>query len=63
MDSRINGSVLITADPENPVSIRTIERIGGVFIDEVDVPKDDPHYLRGSLRRRRYLWNPPQVVL
>ncbi len=53
-----NDHVLITADPDNAVSIRTIERIGGRFLDEVDVPEGDPHYLRGSLRKRRYLWSP-----
>ncbi|RYG96815.1 MAG: GNAT family N-acetyltransferase [Alphaproteobacteria bacterium] len=56
-----NERVLITADPDNLASIRTIQRIGGVYLDEVDVPVDDPHYLRGSHRKARYLWNPSQV--
>lgn len=56
-----SNELLITTDPDNAASIRTIERIGGVFLDEVDVPPDDPHFLRGSTRKRRYLWNPPKT--
>ena len=58
--SAFNDRILITADPDNLASIRTVLRIGGMFLDEVDVPKGDPHYLRGSHRKRRYLWNPKQ---
>jgi len=54
--------VLITVDPDNLPSIHTVERIGGVFLDEVDVPKGDPHYLRGSFRKRRYQWNPGEAA-
>lgn len=56
--AKVSGTVLITADPENLPSLRTIERIGAEFLDEVDVPKGDPHYLRGSFRKRRYQWRP-----
>jgi predicted acetyltransferase len=56
--SEISESVLITVDPDNFPSIRTVERIGATFLDEVDVPEGDPHYLRGSYRKRRYHWNP-----
>ena len=56
-----NEPLWITTDPDNLPSIRSIERIGGVFIDEVDVPRGDPHYLRGSLRKKRYRWNPGQA--
>ena len=58
---RFNKPILITADPDNLASIRTIQHIGGVFIDEVEVPNDDPHFLRGSLRKRRYQWDPNQA--
>ncbi len=34
------------------------ESLGAHFIDELDVPVGDPHYLRGSFRKRRYRWNP-----
>ncbi|WAC21395.1 GNAT family N-acetyltransferase [Luteolibacter sp. SL250] len=50
--------LIITTDPDNHASIRTIGNLGARFIDEVDVPPDDPHFLRGSLRKRRYLWLP-----
>ena len=56
--SEVSETVLITVDPDNFPSIRTVERIGATFLDEVDVPVGDPHYLRGSYRKRRYHWNP-----
>ena len=58
--AQISPEVLITVDPSNTPSIRTIERIGASFIDEVDVPEGDPHFLRGSFRKRRYRWNPTE---
>ncbi len=51
-------TVLITCDPDNEPSRRTIENLGAEFVDEVDVPRDDPHYARGSRRKRRYRWKP-----
>ena len=51
-------SVIITSDPENVASVRTIEKLGAVFIDEVPIPPTDPHYLRGSRTKRRYRWKP-----
>ena len=48
--------VTITADPGNLASIRTIERLGARFTDEVSVPSHDPHYQRGSRSKRRYQW-------
>lgn len=56
--AEISKSVIITADPDNIPSLRTIERIGAQFIDEVDVPEHDAHYERGSRRKRRYRWAP-----
>lgn len=50
--------LIITADPDNHASVRTIENLGASFLNEVDVPQDDPHFLRGSFRKRRYLWVP-----
>ena len=40
------------------VSIRIIERLGARFTDEVPVPPHDPHFQRGSRRKRRYQWRP-----
>jgi|SRR5437667_3668105 len=51
-------AVIITCDPDNHASRRTIERLGARFMDEVAVPPDDPHYQRGSRRKRRYTWTP-----
>ena len=55
---QVSGSVLLTVDPDNYPSIRTIERIGAAYLDTVDVPVGDPHYLRGSRRKKRYRWQP-----
>jgi tagatose 1,6-diphosphate aldolase len=50
------ASVIITSDPENIASVKTIEKLGAEFIDEVPIPPDDAHYLRGSRTKRRYSW-------
>ena len=50
------AKVIITSDPGNQASIRTIERLGASFIDEVTVPLHDPHYHRGSRSKKRYQW-------
>ena len=52
------ASVIITADPDNAPSIRTMEKLGAEFLDEVDLTPDDPHYQRGSTRKQRYRWPP-----
>jgi len=54
----IYEAVTITCDPDNVASVRTIERLGASFTDEVQVPPHDPHYQRGSRRKRRYSWKP-----
>ena len=54
----VSGTVTITCDPNNAASIRTIERLGADFTDEVPVPVHDPHYKRGSRSKRRYKWTP-----
>jgi len=51
-------AVIITCDPDNHASRRTIERLGARFMDEVPVSPDDPHYQRGSRSKRRYTWTP-----
>jgi predicted acetyltransferase len=40
--------VLLTVDPCNQPSIRIIEQLGAKFLDEVEVPADDPAYLNGA---------------
>jgi tagatose 1,6-diphosphate aldolase len=54
----VSGTVTITHDPDNIASMRTIERLGACFIDEVTVPAHDPHHKRGSRLKRRYRWTP-----
>jgi len=54
----IYDAVIITCNPDNYASVRTIERLGAAFIDEVPVPPHDPHYQSGSHRKRRYRWMP-----
>lgn len=49
---------LLTVDPDNPASIRTIERLGAAFVGEFAVPPGDPHYASGSRRKRHYWWTP-----
>jgi len=53
-----SGTVIITTDPGNIASIKTIESIGAQFKDEVDIPIDNPHYQRGRFTKLRYLWTP-----
>jgi len=50
-------SVIITTNPDNLPSVRTIEKLGAVFMDEVPIPPHDPHYLRGARTKLRYRWN------
>ena len=52
------GTVTITCDPENLPSKRTIEHLGADFVDEVAVPINDPHYVRGSRTKLRFRWTP-----
>ena len=51
-------AVTIMCDPDNLASIRTIELLGASFSDEVPVLPHDPHFQRGSRRKRRYVWMP-----
>jgi predicted acetyltransferase len=54
----IRSEFLITCDPENYASRRTIELLGATLIDEVLVPSHDPHYERGSRTKQRFRWMP-----
>ncbi len=48
--------VLLTVDPINLASIKIIEKLEAMFIDEMIVPTDDPAYLNGARLKRRYSW-------
>ena len=54
----IYREVVLTCNPDNYASIKTIESLGGTFIDEVAIPKHDPGYGKGARRKRRYRWEP-----
>jgi tagatose 1,6-diphosphate aldolase len=54
----IYKGVIITCDPDNYASRRTIESLGALFIEEIKVPPHDPHYATGARRKRRYAWIP-----
>jgi predicted acetyltransferase len=49
--------VTITCDPNNHASIRTIEKLGASFIDEVSVPPPVSHH-QEIRTKRRYRWAP-----
>lgn len=50
--------VVLTSDPENTPSIKTIEKLRAAFINEISVPGHDPAHNRGVNRKRRYTWDP-----
>lgn len=52
------AKVFLTVDPHNLASIRIIEKLGAVFLDDIDVPRDDPAYRSGARRKKRYEWRP-----
>jgi predicted acetyltransferase len=54
----ISPEHVITCDPDNYASHRTIELLGTRFIDEVPVSIHDPNYFRGSRIKQRFLWYP-----
>jgi len=54
----VHHSVLITCNPDNFASRRTIERLGAEFINEVTASLDDAHHDPRSRRKRRYRWTP-----
>jgi len=50
------NDVILTCDPGNTASIRTIERLKADFIDMVPVPPHDPQFQAGARAKRRYRW-------
>jgi hypothetical protein len=50
--------LILTCDPDNHASRRTIELLGATFVDEVAVPSHDPHFVRGSRTKLRFEWIP-----
>jgi len=55
----IAPEVIITCDPGNHASRRTLERLVGDRCGEkVSVPRADPHYRRGIRTKLRFRWMP-----
>lgn len=54
----VYGKVILTCDPENIASRKTIEKLPATFINEVAVPLHEPSYQSGSRLKRRYQWEP-----
>lgn len=50
--------VILTTDPSNEPSQRTIRKLGARFLEEIVVPEDDPAYEGGARRRLRFEWTP-----
>lgn len=48
------NTLWITTDPHNLPSRRTCERLGGVMVDIVDIPRDHVLYSRGETQKVRY---------
>lgn len=54
---RIYETVIITCDPDNHASMRTIEKLGANLIDEVTVGSHVSH-CAGLRSKRRFRWKP-----
>ena len=50
--------VILTVETGNGASLRIIEKLGATFIEEVEVPPEDPAYRGGARRKLRYRWIP-----
>ncbi len=51
--------LIITTNPDNRASQRTLDRIGARHIETVDVDENSPTFLiEGSRKKMRYLWAP-----
>lgn len=48
--------VILTSDPGNIPSVKTIEKLKARFINEITVPEHDPSYQNGSKMKGRYEW-------
>lgn len=47
----------ITCNPDNIASIRTCEKIGARFVDQVQVPVGSELWRRGDREKLRFLWD------
>lgn len=49
--------LFITCNPENIASRKTCEYLKGVFLETVDLPKDNDMYLKGERQKCIYFFN------
>lgn len=54
----IYSKIILTSDPSNLSSIKTIEKLDAKFLNEIVVPEQDPSYKSGSKIKKRYEWQP-----
>ncbi len=54
--ARVHGldPLWITCNPDNIASIRTLERLGAMFVEQVDLPPDYDRYAAGERRKLRF---------
>ncbi|MCW1886033.1 GNAT family N-acetyltransferase [Luteolibacter flavescens] len=51
--------VILTCDPDNTASRRTLERlVPDDQVSEIRIPPKDPHYSRGVRKKLRFIWMP-----
>ncbi|MFB9133986.1 GNAT family N-acetyltransferase [Vibrio olivae] len=50
------NTIILTCNPDNKPSIKTIKKLNAKFINEVTVPENDPSYKNGSRQKLRYEW-------
>jgi predicted acetyltransferase len=53
--------VVITCNPDNLASRRTIERLGARFESIVDIPKTNELYQYGDRQKCRFIWTVPET--
>ncbi|HTL53513.1 MAG TPA: GNAT family N-acetyltransferase [Planctomycetota bacterium] len=49
--------IWITCDPANPASRRTCEIAGGMYVDTLPIPEDNPMYAEGCRQVCRYVFS------
>ena len=61
--AEVCGEIIITCDPDNRASRRTIELLGAEFLGEQAAPPADPAYAAGRRRKLRYRWAPGTIAM
>lgn len=51
----VYSSIILTSDPDNAASLTIIKKLGGTYLNEVEVPPNDPAYVSGARIKCRYL--------